>query len=108
MRFVCEVLRPIPGTEHAIGDVVDVTEWANRELLIAQRYLRERDVAAGSSDGDAALRAQVTELEATVAAQGARLTALEKALGVEPAAEAKPPGRRAKGAAADKAPTAEA
>lgn len=107
MRFVCEVLRPIPGTDHAIGDVVDVTDWANRELLIAQRYLRERQVAPASSDSDAALRAQVAELEARVAAQDARLTALEQALGVTPEKATPPPAPR-RGRAAAKAPAAEA
>lgn len=103
-RFICEILRPIPGVDAKVGDVVDVTEWPNRELLIEQRFLRERQVGAASSDGDAALRAQVAELEGRVAAQGKRLAALEKALGVEAEGTDKSPGRKKgadRGAGAD-------
>ena len=69
MKQPCEVLRAIQvsATERIeIGETVDAAALPNGTLLIEQKYLRPLPMATASSDGEAALRAQVAELERRV------------------------------------------
>lgn len=67
----CRVLRPFPGpngTKFVIGELVETSEWTNRERLMEQRYIQPAVLSSGFEQASVELDGAEETVEAPFSA----------------------------------------